>query len=131
MRFGSLGTKFSYVIVFASGMVTAWLAMPLWREIVIQWNQERYGELVYQCDTAMRDHLIARQVAVESPSRETGLELASAEVGLLDCQDYDIFQKRLMQWGLREEELSLMRLEAIEARASDLAEVIEAHEIRY
>ena len=95
------------------------------------WHQDQYGALVEQCDTAMRDHFQARQSAEQSADTKTQALLKAAEVGLIVCQDYDLTQKHLMQWGLREEELSQMRLRAIEARATDLKEVIETHEIQY
>ena len=40
-----------------------------------------------------------------------------------------MFQKRLLLLGLRESELGLMRLTAIEAEAGALHKVVEAHEI--
>jgi len=131
MRFGSWRSRGTHLLAFAAGLAMAWLAFPLWREGVMAVTQERYGELVYRCDTAMRDHFAARQEAAERPSRQAGLSLHSAEIALLDCQDYDLYQKRLMQWGLREAELSRMRLEAIEAKVGDLFEVVDTHEIRF
>ncbi|MBT0669175.1 hypothetical protein HT136_12465, partial [Novosphingobium profundi] len=68
------------------------------------------------------------------PLRETFLHHPvghDRELGLVTCQDYDIYQKQLMQWGLRESELAQMRLVAIEERASDLNDVIETHEIHF
>ncbi|MCB2052322.1 MAG: TIGR03982 family His-Xaa-Ser system protein [Novosphingobium sp.] len=105
--------------------------LPVWREILILINQSEYGKLVEMCDGAMRDHYQAKIHAADNPSRDSGLKLHSAEVGLLVCQDYDLYQKSLTQWGLTENELSRMRLTAIEERASDLDEVIATHEIRY
>jgi hypothetical protein len=95
------------------------------------WNQEKYGQLVEQCDGAMRDHFQAKQSYELDPSADSAKLLKSGEIGLIICQDYDIYQKRLLQWGLREEELAQMRLEAIEARSTDLQEVIDTHEIRF
>ena len=53
------------------------------------------------------------------------------EIGLIACQDYDLMRKRLMQWGLNENDLSEMALVAIEDRAQNLADVVRIHEIRY
>ena len=114
-----------------AGMLLAWLALPLWREGVMAYAQDEYGLLVEQCDGAMRDHFQAKQANVLAPSEETGEALAAGEIGLIVCQDYDLYQKRLLQWGLREDELAQMRLKAIEARASDLTEVVDTHEIRF
>lgn len=114
-----------------AGVALAWVGQPLWREALMRWNQKDYGLLVEQCDGAMRDHYQAKMRAADEPSRETGLALQAGEVGLIICQDYDLYQKRLIQWGLREDELAQMRLNAIEARADDLDEVVGTHEIRF
>lgn len=121
----------SHSLAVATGALLAWGAAPLWREAVMLINQDSYGLLVEQCDGAMRDHYQAKIHAADAPSREAGLALQAGEVGLIVCQDYDIYQKRLLQWGLRESELAQMRLHAIEARAGDLDEVVATHEIRF
>ena len=121
----------SHGLVLAVGVALGWLALPLWRGLVMNWNQKAYGQLVEQCGGAMRDHYQAKMRAVEAPSQEAGLEVYSGEIGLIVCQDYDLYQKRLMQWGLSENELAQMRLKAIEARAGDLDEVVATHEIRF
>ena len=120
-----------YIAAFVAGTLFAWIAAPLWRMGVIAWNQEHYGLLVEQCDTAMREHFQAKQSVQQINDPQAQSLLDAAEIWLIVCQDYDLTQKRLMQWGLREEELSQMRLKAIEARATDLKEVIETHEIQY
>ena len=122
---------FTHGAAVVLGVALSWAALPIWREGVMRTNQASYGLLVEQCDGAMRDHYQAKMRAADEPSRETGLALQAGEVGLIVCQDYDLYQKRLMQWGLREEELAQMRLKAIEARADDLDEVVATHEIRF
>ena len=52
-------------------------------------------------------------------------------IGLIDCQDYDLLRKRLQLIGLDETALGYMALKAIEAKTTDLQNVIEIHEIRY
>lgn len=121
----------THAVAMAVGIAIAWLAMPLWRLAVMNIHQEEYGLLVQQCDGAMRDHYQARREAELRVEPDSQAIVQSAEMGLLICQDYDLYQKRLTQWGLRENELAQMRLRAIEARADDLEEVIEIHEIRY
>jgi hypothetical protein len=121
----------THLVAVLVGALMAWLALPLWREVVMGWNQERYGLLVEQCDGAMRDHYQAKQTVALAPSADGTRALAASEIGLIICQDYDLYQKKLLQWGLSEDELAQMRLRAIEARASDLQEVIETHEIRF
>ncbi|TXC73370.1 hypothetical protein FSZ31_01000 [Sphingorhabdus soli] len=95
------------------------------------YHQERYGKLVEDCDGAMRVHYQAKRGISLNPGAEASKAVSSAEVGLIVCQDYDLYQKWLMQWGLRENELALMRLNAVEERASDLSEVVKTHEIRF
>lgn len=132
MRFAFARSRvFTHAVALVAGALLAWLALPVWREAVMRLNQKDYGLLVEQCDGAMRDHYQAKMRAADEPSRDTGLALQAGEVGLIVCQDYDLYQKRLVQWGLREDELAQMRLKAIEARAGDLDEVVETHEIRF
>lgn len=127
-RWNKLATHTAAVLM---GMLIAWIAMPVWRYSIMELNQQKYGLLVQQCDVAMRDHYQARRSIELREDTEGHAEVAAAELGLLICQDYDLYQKQLLYWGLRENELALMRLKTIEARASDLEEVIDIHEIRY
>lgn len=112
------------------GLMIAFLARPAWKEAVISLSASRYKELVYLCDSAMREHYIARARVAEDPTSGSVAELSAAEIALIDCQDYDMYQKRLMQWGLSENELSILRLQAIESGGGSLDEVVRFHEIR-
>lgn len=104
---------------------------PLWRLALIEANRDAFGRLTYLCDTAMRSHMIAGQAVAYDPSEATVRDLKAAEIALLDCQDYDLMRKRLIRWGLRDNELSEMSLHAIEERADGLQPVVQTHEIRY
>ena len=119
-----------YGLAFLAGIALAWMGLPLWRQVLIMSFQDRYGELTYVCDSAMREHYVARARLSEAPSEALAADLQAAEIALIDCQDYDLLQKRLTQFGLRENELSLMRLKAIEGRNGRLDEVVRIHEIR-
>ncbi|PHR60247.1 MAG: hypothetical protein COA43_07975 [Robiginitomaculum sp.] len=112
------------------GVVLGLLALPFWRFVLVNFNQTEYGRLTYLCDSAMRTHYIAKARTAASPSEKQVEALERAELALIDCQDYDILQKKLMLWGLRENELGLMRLRSIEADAEGLKDVVDAHEIR-
>ena len=90
-----------------------------------------YKELVFKCDSAMRDHFIAKNQVLHTPSDEAIKNLHAAEVGLLTCHDYDVLRKRLIGYGLNENDLSKIGLEAIEERAKDVRAFVETHEIRY
>jgi len=126
-----LGSTVLSVATFVLGLVVATAGAPVWKSIVMDWNQDAFGETTYRCDHAMRSHMIAKQKLVADPSAEAVREVEAMEVGLLDCQDYDLMRKRLIRWGLTENELSEMSLRAIEERADSLQEVVRVHEIRY
>jgi hypothetical protein len=132
MRSRSLqASLLTHALALAAGVALGWVGMPLWRQAVMAYHMADYGLLVEQCDTAMRDHYQAKRWLELAPSPDRVRELSSSELGLVVCQDYDLYQKRLQQWGLRESELAQMRLRAIEARATDLKEVVSIHEIRF
>lgn len=117
--------------MFLAGAVVATAGAPLWRVGMTAVFQDQYADLTYRCDYAMRDHLVAKQRLDQDPSKENVDGLRAMEVGLLACQDYDLLRKRLMRWGLTENDLSEMALVAIEDRAQNLADVVRIHEIRY
>lgn len=115
---------------FALGLFVGVLALPLWRTFLMSAYQSEYGKLTYLCDSAMRTHNLAKARVSETPSVDQVMKLKQTEIALIDCQDYDLLQKKLMTWGLRETELGQMRLKAIEANADGLRDVIDVHEIR-
>lgn len=92
---------------------------------------EEYGEHVFLCDNAMRQHFIAKSRVVNSPSSATASSLRSAEVGLIDCHEYDKFRKKLISFGLNDNDLSQMGLKAIEKSRTDLSTLVKQHEISY
>lgn len=128
LRPGSLVVFFA---VFLAGMAAALLAKPLWKLAVMEASMEAYTDLTYRCDQAMRGHLIAKMTVSSAPSQEAVDGLKAAEIELLACQDYDLMQKRLIRWGLTDNEISEMALLAVEAQADTLQEVVRVHEIRY
>lgn len=126
-----LNSALALILVFAAGVAAGQFAPPLWKTLLVAAAETRYQEATYRCDRAMRDHLIAKQQVYRAPGEDTVADLNAAEVALLDCQDYDMLRKRLIQGGLDENDLSLMALRAIEAKDRNLQQVIEIHEIRY
>ena len=92
---------------------------------------EKYKELMYQCDHVMREHFIAKQMVLSSTTEETIRNLEAAEVGLTACHEYDMARKEMIRWGLTENALARIGLEAIEERATDIRKFVEIHEIRY
>lgn len=125
------GKAFVFALVFITGAAAGQLAPPVWKSVLAAAAEGRYQEATYRCDRAMRSHMIAKQRVFRAPGEDTVAELEAAEVALLDCQDYDLLRKRLIRWGLNENDLSLMALKAIEAKDQGLQRVIEIHEIRH
>ncbi len=93
--------------------------------------REDYKSLMFKCDQVMRDHYIAKRAVVLSPNEQTIKNLDAAEIGLLECHDYDKLRKRMLSWGLSEIQLSAIGLEAMESKAYELQRFVEIHEIRY
>jgi hypothetical protein len=93
--------------------------------------EKRYEELVFKCDNAMREHLIAKNRMLREPSDDAVTTLNAAEVGLIECHDYDVMRKRLLSLGLTDHDLALMGLKAIEERGNDVRTFVKIHEIKY
>lgn len=92
---------------------------------------DEYKEMMFQCDHVMREHFIAKQLVLAAPTEETIRNLEAAEIGLTTCHDYDKLRKKMIGWGVNENELASLGLEAIEKRATDVRKFVEMHEIRY
>jgi hypothetical protein len=94
------------------------------------WGNE-YKAAMFACDQVMRDHFIAKQAVVLNPSESSIGNLEAAELGLLDCHQYDKLRKRMLVWGVSENMLSAIGLEVLESKAYELRRFVEIHEIRY
>lgn len=92
---------------------------------------DEYKEMMFQCDHVMREHFIAKQLVLAAPTEETIRNLEAAEIGLTTCHDYDKLRKKMIGWGVNENKLASLGLEAIEKRATDVRKFVEIHEIRY
>ncbi|MBT8002168.1 MAG: hypothetical protein HN578_04530 [Rhodospirillales bacterium] len=79
----------------------------------------------------MRDHFIAKRAVSLEPNQTTVKNLKAAELGLIDCHDYDKLRKKMLGWGVTELNLSAIGLEAMESKAYELRQFVEIHEIRY
>ncbi len=122
--------KIKCAIVLMLGVVIGQLTPLLWTWAVMLIAEPAYQEATYRCDRAMREHLLAKQKLNATPSLDNVRSLEASEIALIDCQDYDLLRKRLKLLGLNDAALSYMALRAIEAKAKDLQEVVEIHEIR-
>jgi hypothetical protein len=131
MRSLSLRVKFAFFATFLAGIAIGVLFKPLWKFALMTSYETSYGKVTYLCDQAMRTHFIAKQKLAFAPSEAGVQSLQAAEIGLIDCQDYDIMRKRLITYGLEENDLAAISLIAIEAQGDALGKVVETHEIRY
>jgi len=110
------------------GLGVKFLLMPMLAESVFK---EEYKVLMFKCDNVMRDHLIAKNRVIYEKSEMALRQLKSAEMALISCHDYDKLRKRMKIWGVTDNELALMGLEAIEKNTKDLMKYVEIHEIKY
>ena len=99
------------------------VASRLWRE--------DYKGLMFKCGQVMREHYIAKRAVELSPSSETVKNLEATEIGLLDCHEYDKLRKSMLVWGLSEDELASIGIEALEEKQYELRRFVEIHEFRY
>ena len=91
----------------------------------------QYQELMFKCDNVMREHLIAKNRMLSEASDDSVKTLNSAEIGLIECHDYDVMRKHLISLGLTDNDLSVMGLQAIEERGADVKTFVETHQIKY
>lgn len=91
---------------------------------------EEFARYVYLCDSAMREHYIAKNQLLQKMNEDSNTLLGSTEIALLDCHEYDKLRKKLIILGLNEADLSLISLNYIEKKSDDLIEVIKTHEIK-
>lgn len=124
-------TRLIFLTGLLAGLLIGIAADPALRFGLAAFYQDRYADLVFQCDHAMRSHFIARSQAGLHPDAAHATLLAESEVALIDCHDYDMFRKHLLRLGLTEDDLAAMQLEAIERRGQDVREIVRIHEIRY
>jgi hypothetical protein len=92
---------------------------------------QKYKDLVFRCDDVMRTHLIAKNRVLVSPSADSIRALHAAEVGLIECHDYDVLRKELISYGVTPNELARLGLAAIEERGADVQTFVKIHEIKY
>ena len=118
--------------LLAAAVVIAWGAEHFVAPgIAVALYAEDYKEKMFQCDHVMREHFIAKQMVLAKASEETIRNLEAAEIGLTVCHDYDRLRKKMIGWGVSENDLASIGLEAIERRATDIRKFVEIHEIRY
>jgi hypothetical protein len=114
--------------VASIGLATRFLIMPLLAEMLYK---DDYKALMFKCDNVMQTHLIAKNRFRSDKTEDSVRQLRAAEVGLLNCHDYDKLRKKLIRWGLTDNDLSSFGIEAIEENATDVRTFVKTHEIKY
>ena len=97
--------------------------------VVMKVFETQYAEQVFKCDNAMRDHYISKAKLMLEANEATLVNLQAAELGLIDCHSYDKLRKKLIWYGLTENELAIIGLKSIEINKADLNKVVQIHEI--
>lgn len=115
-------------LLFAAALALRYLAAPY---AAAHWWRSDYKDLMFKCDQVMREHYIAKAAVEVQPSEGAIRNLEAAELGLLDCHSYDKLRKKLIAWGVTENDLSQIGLEALEEKKYELRNFVEIHEIRY
>ena len=125
-RVGRILNMTAVVLVFAYGINE--YVVP---RIVLASHKEEYQSLMFQCDHVMREHFIAKQQVLVEPSEMAVKNLDAGEVSLLTCHDYDKLRKKMLSFGVSEPQLSMIGLEVMEEKMTDVRRFVETHEIRY
>jgi hypothetical protein len=99
--------------------------------LVIAMYGQRYMDLIFKCDNVMREHLIAKNRMLNEANDDSVKALKAAEVGLIECHDYDKMRKDLIGLGLTDNDLAKLGLKAIEEREADVREFVKVHQIKY
>ena len=125
-RVGRIVNVIAVVLVFAYGIIE--YVVP---RIVLASHKDEYQSLMFQCDHVMREHFIAKQQVLVEPSEMAVKNLDASEVSLLTCHDYDKLRKKMLIFGVSEPQLSMVGLEVMEEKMTDVRRFVETHEIRY
>ena len=125
-KLGRIANVLAVALVFVYGVME--YVVP---QVALKLNKDNYQSLMFQCDHVMREHFIAKQLVVVSPSDKAIKNLEASEVGLLSCHEYDKLRKQLLSYGASEMQLSMIGLEVMEEKAKDVKRFVEIHEIRY
>ena len=127
--------RLSKLSLLLSGVLVGFILGQLWdfpyKYAVKMAFLKEYGDHVFHCDNAMRQHFLAKSKVVNTPNPKTVSSLKSTEVGLIDCHEYDKFRKKLISLGLNDNDLSEMGLKAIEKSRTELSTLVKQHEINY
>jgi len=117
--------------VFFIGFVFGNLYKQPLKTAIKYFYQDEFNILSYKCDNAMREHFLAKAKLVSKPSKKDVKNLQASELALLDCHSYDKFRKKLLTYGLNENDLAQIFLNSMENNKTELQKFVKEHEIRF
>jgi hypothetical protein len=125
-KFFNLANILSVCLIFALGIKQ--FALPSLAKFLYA---DEYKQMVFKCDNVMREHFIAKNKVLTKIDDDSVKNLKAAEVGLLECHDYDKLRKKLINLGLTDSQLGELGLETIEENAGDVRTFVKIHQIKY
>ena len=117
--------------VFLLGFFAGHFYKQPFKTAIKYFYQDEFNELSYKCDNAMREHFLAKAKLVSKPNKKDVQNLKASELALLDCHSYDQFRKKLISYGLSENDLAQIFLNSLEKNKTELQKFITEHEIRF
>lgn len=86
---------------------------------------KEYKQLAYECDHAMHEEAALRLYS-DNPEKAQLLRI-SADVGLVVCHEYDKLRKKMLIWGITDDQLALYGLEVLEIERIPVSRMVEPH----
>lgn len=122
----TLANVLALFLIFAMGIKI--FALPAIAKFLYA---DEYKHLVFKCDNVMREHFIAKNKVLTEINDAAVSNLKAAEIGLIQCHDYDKLRKKLVNLGLSDGQLGELGLETIEENAGDVRTFVKIHQIKY
>lgn len=96
------------------------------RPMVTEWvYRNEFMRLSLECDQAMHNEVAIRNLSSEGLLPNS--MVVSGAVELAVCHQYDKLRKRMLIWGVTEEQLALLGLRALEAERIPVGRMVEPH----
>lgn len=121
--------KINYAVI---GIVLAALGYEYGAPYYAVWVYgEEYKTFMYRCDSAMRDHYIAKKVVEFNTTKKNVVNLEAAELALMNCHKYDKLRKQMQGFNVSDALLEGLGLMALEEKEYELGRFVKSHEFRY
>ena len=125
-KFFNIANIIAVFLIFGIGIKL--FALPTIAKVLYA---DEYKEMVFRCDNVMREHFIAKNKVLTKIDDDAVNNLKAAEVGLIQCHDYDKLRKKLINLGISDSQLGELGLETIEENAGDVRTFVKIHQIKY